>query len=89
MSRNVPSDNRHAYSGPPAPAEGQVYIDNENSYWRVKRLTVAQSPAGFYLVHLAHGSSLDALTYSMVLGPMEFAALTRDRDLRPVSLNPA
>jgi hypothetical protein len=67
---------------PPAPREGQVFVDCDGGLWKVKRLTLAESPPGFYLVHLCHGSSLDALKDSMILGPREFAALLRERDLK-------
>jgi hypothetical protein len=72
-----------AYDAPPPPREGQLYVDGAGGFWKVKRLTVAQNPAGFYLVHLCYGEQLDSLDDSMVLGPREFAALLRDRDLRP------
>lgn len=71
------------YDAPPPPREGQLYVDGVGGFWKVKRLTIAQNPAGFYLVHLCFGESLDTLDDSMVLGPREFAALLRDRDLRP------
>lgn len=75
------------YWGPEAPAEGQVYIDTTGGLWKVKRLTVAENPAGFYLVHLTYGASLERMTDSMILRPREFAALCRDRDLRPQHLH--
>jgi hypothetical protein len=77
---NVASPQVH--DRPPAPKEGQVFVDYEGALWKVKRLTLAESPPGFYLVHLCHGSSLEALHDSMILGPREFAALVRERDLK-------
>lgn len=71
------------YDAPPPPVEGQLFSDAHGAFWKVKRLTLAENPRGFYLVHLCHGSTLDALDDSMILGPREFAALTRDRDLKP------
>lgn len=70
------------FDGPPPPAEGQVFVDRDGAYWKVRRLTVAQNPEGFYLVHLSFGPMLDSLEDSMVLGPREFAALIREKDLR-------
>jgi hypothetical protein len=70
------------YDGPIAPREGQVYTDGDGAFWKVKRLTVAENPVGFYLVHLAYGTSLDNLADSLICGPREFAALARDRDLK-------
>lgn len=71
------------YDGPPPPKDGQVFVDGRAGFWKVKRLTIAQNPVGFYLVHLAYGSTLDVMDDSMVLGPREFAALVRDQDLKP------
>ena len=71
------------YAGPPAPLEGQVFVDPTGGFWKVKRLTVADSPVGFYLVHLCHGPSIAQLEDSLVLGPREFAALLQDRGLTP------
>lgn len=71
------------YDGPPPPAEGQVFVDVAGGYWRVRRVTVAESAVGFYLLHLTDGRTLDALVDSMVVGHREFAALARDRDLKP------
>lgn len=70
------------YDAPPPPKEGQVFTDAAGGFWKVKRLTVAENPAGFYLVHLCYGSTLESLDDSMILGPREFAALARDRDLK-------
>jgi hypothetical protein len=70
------------YDGPPAPQVGQLYVDNSGSFWKVARITVAQNPVGFYLLHLCYGESLDDLKESMIVGPREFAALARERDLR-------
>lgn len=78
-----PSPAAANFVGPPPPAEGQVFVDPAGCYWKVRRLTIAEAPAGFYLVHLSFGTSLDKLVDSMVLGPREFAALIRERDLRP------
>jgi hypothetical protein len=71
------------YDAPPAPVEGQILVDTTGGLWKVKRLTLAANPAGFYLVHLCFGKTLDDMDESMILGPREFAALVRDRDLRP------
>jgi hypothetical protein len=71
------------YDGPPPPLAGQLFVDSDASFWKVTRLTRAENPAGFYLVHLAYGTSIDTLEHAMVLGPREFAALERDRDLKP------
>ena len=73
------------YDGPPPPTEGQTFKDGTGGVWKVKRLTLAENPVGFYLVHLCFGVNLDSLDDSLVLGPREFAALVRDRDLRPFS----
>lgn len=73
------------YDAPPPPALGQVFTDADGGVWKVRRLTVAETPVGFYLVHIAYGVNLDALGDSLVLGPREFAALVRDRDLTPSS----
>lgn len=70
------------YDAPPPPPEGQIFIDGSGAFWKVQRLTVTDNPAGFYLVHLCYGATLDTMDDSMVLGPREFAALSRDRDLR-------
>ncbi len=85
MSQSVSSTTSPlpAYDAPPAPREGQVFIDTSGGYWKVKRLTLAENPAGFYLVHLGYGTKLESLNDSMILGPREFAALTRERDLKP------
>jgi hypothetical protein len=77
------ASNEQTYEGPPPPREGQSFTDREGGHWKVKRLTVAENPRGFYLVHLCYGPSVDSLDDSMVLGPREFAALVRDRDLKP------
>ena len=58
-------------------------MDDGGGLWKVTRLTVAQNPIGFYLVHLSYGPTLDELRDSLVLGPREFAALVRDRGLKP------
>jgi hypothetical protein len=71
------------YAAPPTPLEGQVFADGDGGFWKVKRLTLAQNPVGFYLVHLCYGKTLDSLDDSLILGPREFAALIRDRDLQP------
>lgn len=81
MSSNAPQQRQ--YDAPPPPKDGQVFIDGTGGFWKVKRLTIADNPVGFYLVHLCYGVNLDALDDSLVLGPREFAALARDRDLRP------
>lgn len=60
-----------------------MFQDSENGFWRVQRLTMAPTPVGFYLVHVSYGTSLDQLQDSMVLGPREFGALVRDRNLTP------
>lgn len=73
---------RAFYDAPPPPLEGQIFTDAAGGFWKVKRLTLAEHPAGFYLVHLCYGSTLESLDDSMILGPREFAALTRDRDLK-------
>ena len=70
------------YAGPPAPLLGQVFADEDGGFWKVARLTVAKAPVGFYLVHLCYGTTLDSLDESMILGPREFAALTRERGLK-------
>jgi hypothetical protein len=80
---HMPAPNEDRYDGPDAPAQGQVFVDNSGGFWRVRKLTMAPTPRGFYLVHMEYGQSLDALSDSMVLGPREFAALVRDRNLRP------
>jgi hypothetical protein len=67
----------------PPPVAGQVYVDASNDYWTVKRVTIAEAPPGFYLVHLDCGPSRGAVTRNMVLGPRAFAALMRDRRLQP------
>ena len=74
---------QRTFDGPPPPREGQLYVDGSRGFWKVKRLTVAENPVGFYLVHLCFGHTMESLDDSMVLGPREFAALLRDRDLRP------
>lgn len=61
----------------------QLFQDFDGGVWKVKRLTVAQAPIGFYLVHLCYGPTLDAIEDSMVCGPSEFAALVRDRNFKP------
>lgn len=71
------------YDAPPAPSEGQLFVDTDGGIWKVKRLTVAENPVGFYLVHLCYGPTVEKLDDSMVLGPREFHALIRDRDLKP------
>jgi hypothetical protein len=76
------ASNQQTYDGPPPPLEGQAFTDRDGGHWKVKRLTVAANPVGFYLVHLCYGHSVDSLDDSMVLGPREFAALVRDRDLK-------
>lgn len=84
MNSSTPTaSNAQTYDGPPPPAEGQVFLDRDNGIWRVKRLTMAPTPVGFYLVHVSYGTALDKLEDSLVLGPREFAALVRDRDLKP------
>lgn len=75
------------YDGPAAPIEGQIYTDSGGGFWKVRRLTIAEKPAGFYLVHLAYGESLDTMGESLILGPREFAALVRERDLSPQHLH--
>lgn len=81
LNETLPLD---GYEPPPrAPRPGQAYTDSSGGFWQVKQLTVTNNPAGFYLVHLSHGSSLDTLSDSMVIGPRAFAALVHDRDLRP------
>lgn len=77
-----PSTER-TYHAPSAPVAGQVYLDSAGGVWKVRRLTVAENPVGFYLVHLAFGPSASELSDSMILGPHEFAALVREQDLRP------
>jgi hypothetical protein len=71
------------FDAPPPPMEGQLFTGADGGFWKVKRLTVAENPVGFYLVHLCYGRSLDFLDDSMILGPREFAALLRDQELRP------
>lgn len=75
------------FEGPVAPPEGQIYKDSAGAFWKVRRLTVAENPIGFYLVHLAFGQSLDSMEESLVLGPREFAALVRERDLQATHLH--
>ena len=82
MSSTTPEKRR--YDAPPPPSEGQLFIDGQDGLWKVARLTIAENPVGFYLVHLCYGPTLDTLSESMILGPREFAALVRDRNLRSV-----
>lgn len=70
------------YDGPPAPREGNLYVDSTGAFWKVKKVTTTDNPAGFYIVHMCHGPTVDDMDDSLVLGPREFAALARDRDLR-------
>lgn len=83
-SNNQPRDaaDLATYDGPPPPLAGQVFVDSSGGFWKVARLTIAENPKGFYLVHLSFGPSPESVESSMVLGPREFAALVRDRDLR-------
>jgi hypothetical protein len=60
-----------------------VFADPTGGFWKVKRLTLADDPAGFYLVHLCFGPSLEQLQDPLVLGPREFSAFLHDRRLRP------
>lgn len=83
MSNSQQTAPNARYDGPSAPMQGQMFIDREGGYWRVRKLTTAPAPKGFYLVHMEYGATIDALSDTMVLGPREFAALVRDRDLRP------
>ena len=83
MSSSIPTAAVEKYDGPPPPGEGQLFRDSKGGFWKVQRLTLAATPAGFYLVHVCFGASLDKLEESMVLGPREFAALVRERDLKP------
>jgi hypothetical protein len=66
---------------PPPPA-GQVYVDASSSFWRVKRVTHAANPEGFYLVHLECGPTLSHVSDAGVLGPRAFATLVRERNMR-------
>jgi hypothetical protein len=76
------------YDGPLPPSDGELFIDHQEGLWKVARLTIAENPVGFYLVHLCYGPDLDSLSESMILGPREFAALVRDRNLRPLRPGP-
>lgn len=78
---SAPNEDR--YEGPDAPPQGQVYVDSQGNYWKARRVTRADSPRGFFIVHLQHGVSEDQLRDSIVLGPREFAALVKDRKLKP------
>lgn len=71
------------YDGPDAPPSGQVFVDREGNYWKARKVTHADSPPGFFIVHMQHGVSEHELRDSMVLGPREFAALVRERELKP------
>lgn len=43
-------------------------MDSGGGIWKVKRLTVAENPVGFYLVHLCYGPTLEQLDESMIFG---------------------
>jgi hypothetical protein len=66
------------------PSEGQLFVDRANGIWKVRRVTFADSPVGFFIVHLNFGTDLSRMGESMVLGPREFAVLVRDRGLQTV-----
>jgi hypothetical protein len=83
VASSTATQHQQTYAGPPPPREGQAFTDRDGGHWKIKRLTVAANPGGFYLVHLSYGQCVDSLDDSMVLGPREFAALLRDRDLKP------
>jgi hypothetical protein len=72
-----------AFTGPPPPKQGQLFVDRDGGFWKVARVTMAGNPAGFYLLHLAYGKTLDSLGESLIVGPREFTALARDQDLKP------
>jgi hypothetical protein len=78
----TPSAAPPTYDAPPPPKEGQLFGDSQGGVWKVRRLTIAPNPVGFYLVHMAYGPGIDDLRDSLVLGPREFAALVRERDLK-------
>lgn len=63
------ASNSASYDGPPPPLEGQEFIDALGGFWKVKRLTLATNPAGFYLVHLCFGPTRESIGDSMILGP--------------------
>jgi len=67
--------------------EGQLFREPEGGLWKVRKLTVAENPAGFFLVHLMHGKDVRGLREALVLGPREWAALIRERDLREADEN--
>jgi hypothetical protein len=82
MSSSSSASNADRFEASPPPMKGQIFIDREGAYWEVRRLTTAETLPDFYLVHLSYGPSLDKLEPCLVVGPREFAALVRDRNLQ-------
>lgn len=83
MGNKQSSKETQANAAPSPPLAGQVFSDNSQGFWKVRRLTFAERPVEFYLVHLSYGPSVDDQTESCILGPREFAALVRERELKP------
>jgi hypothetical protein len=70
---------------PPAPEPNTRYVDADNTHWYVRGVVRDERLGGFYIVQLSFGPTQESMPDRIVLGPREFAALVRDKALRPTS----
>lgn len=67
--------------------EGQVYMDQDRTYWRVAALTDSSEFPGLTIVRLEYGSSLAALHNVHVVVRAELDALMREKSLIEIASN--
>jgi hypothetical protein len=65
---------------------GQVFIDDELLFWRVRAVAASADP-GQVLVRVESGPSVSQLNHLRVLVRPEFDELVRERDLVEIELN--
>jgi hypothetical protein len=68
---------------PPAPEPNTRYVDADNAHWHVCGVVRDEGLGGFYIVQLSDGPTQEGMPDRTGLGPREFAALVRDKALRP------